>query len=70
MSLSVGLLCQKINMASSSKLNITWSFKRDVLLAREVLIARPYKNKKGEKESRNIWLGIATALNEKKVRFR
>ena len=70
MSLSVRLPCQKINMASSSKLNITWSFKCDVLLAREVLIARPYKNKKGEKESRNIWLGIATALNEKKVRFR
>ena len=66
MSLSARLLSQKINMASSSKLYITWSFKRDVLLARKVLIARPYKYKKGGKESRNIWLGIATALNEKR----
>ena len=58
-------------MASSSKLNIAWSFERDAHLAREILIARPYKYKKGAKESRNIWLGIATALNEKKeVRFR
>ena len=58
-------------MASSSKLNITLSFERDAHLAREILITRPYKYKKGAKEGRNIWLGIETALNEKKeVRFR
>ena len=37
--------------SSSKKNNVTWTFERDLLLAREILIGRPYRFKKGTKES-------------------
>ena len=36
---------------------------RDVLLAREILIPRPYRYKKGTKESGNAWVVVVNSLN-------
>ena len=49
-------------MGESSKKFNKWTENEDVLLAREVLIARPYNFKRGTKESGNAWITVSDAL--------
>ena len=43
---------------------MTWIYKHDIYLGREIFLIKPYQYKPGSKDSGNVWSSIADDLNK------